>query len=51
MINAKELIIKLIAKNKIDKLFPIYENNSKVNIVRIACNFRELEMRKLQQDI
>ncbi len=47
MINAKELDNKADIKNKIDKLFPIYKNNSKVNIVRIACNFRELENAKI----
>ena len=47
MINVKEFEESNNIKSDIDNLFPLNKFNSKVDIVRLACNYNELEKAKI----
>ena len=51
MVNIKEFDNHNEIKNKINRLFPIDSNNSKVDIVRLACTYEEIDKAKLALSI
>ena len=47
MVNIKEFEKHNEIKNKINRLFPLDSRNSKVNIVRLACTYEEIDKAKI----
>ncbi|MBI96731.1 hypothetical protein CL656_06270 [bacterium] len=47
MVNIKEFENHNEIKNKINRLFPFESNNSKVDIIRLACTYEEIDIAKV----